>query len=167
MHFAADIFKCTRGQTFKRGFCMIVHKVTTGKRTKQILAAAHKKIYVGCAQSDIKYRDMMVNFRQRWEFYTRGTFDFLTCNPSDLKTDQWKELVEKTIRESDGAMIMVSEHTATDLGATWEIRCALANSVPIVGVDIRKNSKGSIPRGLEGKITRYGWEWFAGFIDEV
>lgn len=62
-------------------------------------------------------------------------------------------------------MIMVSEHTAAASGVVWEIECALANHVPVVGVNIRKSSKGDIPKGLEGKMTRYGWEWFAGFID--
>ncbi len=146
---------------------MIVHKVTTGKRTKNISSGEYKRIYVGCAQSDIRYRDMMINFRQRWEFYTNNTFDFLTSDRSGLKTDQWKQMVEKTISESDGVMIMVSQHTAMDSGAAWEIECALANNVSVVGVDIRKRSNGDIPKGLEGKMTRYGWEWFAGFIDEL
>jgi len=116
---------------------MIVHNVITGKRTKdQSSQGEHKKIYVGCAESDIRYRDMMVNFRQRWGFYTNNTFDFLTYDRSGLESDQWKQIVEKTIRESDGVMIMVSEHTALDSGATWEIDCALSNTVPIVGVDI-------------------------------
>jgi len=110
---------------------------------------------------------MMINFRQRWEFYTHNTFDFFTSDRSGLKNGQWKEMVEKTISESDGVMIMVSQHTAMDSGAAWEIECALANNVSVVGVDIRKKSEGHIPKGLEGKMTRYGWEWFAAFIDEL
>jgi hypothetical protein len=152
-------------KVFKRRFYMIVHKVTPGTRTTEILPVMHKRIYVGCVQTDVRYRDMMINFRQRWEFYTHNTFDFLTSDRSGLETEQWKQMVEETICESDGVMIMVSEHTAVDSGAAWEIERALANNVPVVGVDIRKKSKGNIPQGLEGKMTRYGWEWFAGFID--
>jgi hypothetical protein len=62
-------------------------------------------------------------------------------------------------------MIIVSEHTASDSGAIWEIDCALSNTVPIVGVDIRKDADSKIPKQLIGKMTRYGWEWFADFID--
>lgn len=145
---------------------MIVHHVTIGKRAKNRNAERqHKKIYVGCAESDIRYRDMMVNFKQRWSFYTNHSFDFLTSDRSGLEPHLWKQIVEETIRESDGVMIMVSEHTASDSGATWEIDCALAKSIPIVGVDIRKDPHNGIPKKLVGKMTRYGWEWFAEFID--
>lgn len=71
----------------------------------------------------------------------------------------------KKIRNSDGVMIMVSKHTETDYGAVWEIDCALSNNVPVVGVDIREFAEGKIPKKLVGKMTRYGWEWFAEFID--
>jgi Thoeris protein ThsB, TIR-like domain len=145
---------------------MIVHNVTTEKRTKDLSSRGeHKKIYVGCAESDVRYRDMMVNFRVRWGFYTNNTFEFLTSDRGGLESDQWKQFVEEAIRESDGVMIMVSEHTALDPGATWEIDCALSNTVPIVGVDIRKDFDSKIPKELVGKMTRYGWAWFAEFID--
>lgn len=145
---------------------MLVNDVKIGKRSKNKSSQGeHKKIYVGCAESDIRYRDMLVNFRPRWSFYTTNTFDFLTSDQSGLETDKWRQMVEKTIRESDGVMIVVSEDTALDSGATWEIDCALSNAVPIVGVDIRKDPDGTIPDKLVGKMTRYGWEWFAEFID--
>lgn len=147
---------------------MIVHNVITGKQTKtQSSQREHKKIYVGCAGSDIWYRDMMVNFKQRWGFYINNTFDFLTSDRSGLEPDQWKQIVEKTIRKSDGVMIMVSEHTAFDSDAAWEIDCALSNTVPLVGVDVRKDFNGNIPKKLVGRMTRYGWEWFAKFIDSL
>ena len=109
----------------------------------------------------------MVNFRVRWSFYTNNTFDFLTCDRSGPESEQWKQMVEEAIRESDGVMIMVSEHTASDSDVTWVIDCALSKSIPIVGVDIRRDRDSDIPKKLVGKMTRYGWEWFAEFIDEL
>jgi hypothetical protein len=150
----------------KRDVQMIVHNVTIGKQTKdQSPQGERKKIYVGCAESDIRYRDMMVNFRQRWSFYTNSSFDFFTSDRSGSELHAWKQIVEETIRESDGVMIIVSERTASDSDAIWEIDCALSNSIPIVGVDIRKDPDSNIPKKLVGKMTRYGWEWFAEFID--
>jgi len=145
---------------------MIVHQVKIKNRSpRQIAKGEHKKIYVGCAESDIRYRDMLVNFRQRWEFYTKNTIDFLTFDRNSLDSSQWKHTVEKIIQESDGVMVIVSRHTALDSLAAWEIDCALSNRVPIVGVDIGKNPDGNIPKKLVGKMTRYGWEWFARFFD--
>ena len=147
---------------------MIIHNVVIGKQTKnQQCQSEHKKIYVGCAETDLRYRELLVNGRQRWSFHTRNTFDFLTSDRSSSASEQWQEAAESKIRKSDGVMMVVSEHTASDSGAKWEIACALSNSVPIVGVDIRKHpdDNGSIPEKLVGKMTRFGWEWFAAFID--
>jgi hypothetical protein len=145
---------------------MIVHKVSTGNRTgHEPQIGAHQKIYIGCAAWDTGYRDMMVSFKQRWGFYTKNTFDFLTHDRRELALDQWKESVRKTIRRANGVMMLVSNHTASDACAAWEIDCAVSNDIPIVGVDIRKKCEGAIPTELVGKMTKYGWEWFAAFID--
>lgn len=145
---------------------MIVHEVEIGKQpATQIMEREHKKIYVGCAESDIRYRDMLVNFRQRWEFYTKPTIDFLTFDWNTFELEQQQQVVEKIICESDGVMVIVSAYTALDVSANWEIDSAIKNSIPIVGVDIGKNPDGNIPGKLVGKMTRYGWEWFAMFIN--
>jgi len=145
---------------------MIVHEVVIGdKAASQIVKGEHKKIYVGCAESDIRYRDMLVNFRQRWEFYTKNTIEFLTFDRSRTDSDHRKQTVERIICESDGVMIIVSKHTTSDSLALWEIDCAVSNTVPVVGVDIGQNPEGNIPKKLVGKMTKYGWEWFAMFFD--
>jgi len=145
---------------------MIVHEVKSGKsNTDKNIQRRHKTIYVGSAKADLKYRDMLVYFRHRLEFYINGTLDFTTCDRNGLKTDQWKQIAQKKIIESDGVMIIVTENTALDDAAAWEIEAALYNNVPIVGIDIRSKSEGKIPEKLVGKMTRYGWEWFAKFIN--
>lgn len=145
---------------------MIVHEVKIGKpKRDKPIQERHKTVYVGYAKADLKYRDMLVYFRHRLEFYLNGTLDFTTCDRNGSKTDQWKQIAEKKIIESDGVMIIVSENTALDEAAVWEIEAALYNNVPIVGIDIRNKSEGNIPEKLVGKMTRYGWEWFATFIN--
>lgn len=145
---------------------MIVHKVAVGMKTDTSTEPGeHKNIYVGCAECDIRYRDMLVNARQRWGFYTRNTFDFTTGDRNGAETERWRRIVEKRIRESDGVMILVSGQTASDGAALWEIDCALSNAVPVVGVDVRKNPASRIPEKLIGKMTRFGWEWIADYID--
>lgn len=145
---------------------MIVHQVVIGKqKTDQIATREHKKIYVGCAESDIRYRDMLVYSRHRWELYAVPTIDFLTLDRKGTEMYQWKPIVKKVILRSNGVMIVVSPDTATDCFVNWEIDCAVLNNVPIVGGDISKYPGGKIPDKLVGKMTRYGWEWFAKFIN--
>jgi hypothetical protein len=147
---------------------MIVHEVKIGKKpANQITKREHRKIYIGCAESDIRYRDMLVNFRHRWEFYTKPTIDFLTYdwNKSELK--QQKTAAKKIIHGSDGVMFIISANTEIDPIAIWEIDCAISKGIPITGVDVGKNPEGKIPDKLIGKMTKYGWEWFAMFINQL
>ena len=145
---------------------MIVHNVKIGKETSEDLPIrAKKKIYVGSAESDIRYRDMLVNGRHRWELYSKPSIDFLTFDRKEMELSQCRPIVEKKIRGADGVMIIVSDQTSLDPLVLWEIDCAVTNKIPIVGVDIGKNTCDLIPKGLEGKITKFGWEWFSEFID--
>jgi hypothetical protein len=145
---------------------MIVHNVIIGKQVSgKTTARDHKKMYVGCAESDVRYRDMLVNFRHRWELYSEATIDFLTFDRKGMKRIQCKSIIEQTIRGVDGVMMIVSAQTLTDPLALWEIDCSVSHNIPIVGVDIGKNSEENIPKSLVGKMTKYGWEWFAEFIN--
>lgn len=147
---------------------MIVHNVVVGKNTPENLSVReHKKIYVGCAESDIRYRDMLVNGRHRWELYSKPTIDFLTFDRKGMELAQCRPIVEKSIRKADGVMIIISARTASDPLALWEIDCSVSNGIPIVGVDIDQNPNNIIPRSLEGKMTKFGWEWFAQFFNRL
>ncbi|MBU0960695.1 MAG: TIR domain-containing protein [Proteobacteria bacterium] len=145
---------------------MIVHNVKIGNQeSKQVSDREHKKIYVGCAESDIRYRDLLVYGRHRWELYSKPTIDFLTLDRKEMELVQYKPIVEKTIQRANGVMILISAQTSKDSLALWEIDCSLSNKIPIVGVDIRQNSESDIPTKLAEKMTRYGWEWFAEFFN--
>ena len=63
--------------------------------------------------------------------------------------------------------MLVSENTVHDEDALWEIDMAFSHNVPIVGVDVRNRCSGALPEKLVGKMTRYGWEWFAEFINGI
>lgn len=108
---------------------------------------------------------MLVNFKHRWELYTLPTIDFITLDRKGAEIFQWKQTIKDVIGKSDGVMILVSPQTTTDCYAIWEIDCAVSDNVPIVGVDISKYPGVEIPDKLVGKMTKYGWEWFAEFIN--
>lgn len=147
---------------------MIVHQVKIGEqKPDKRLPLKNRIIYVTSAVTDLKYRDMLVYFRHRWEFYIHGSLEFTTCDRTDSGIDHWKQTAERKICESDGVLMLVSENTVKDIHAVWEIDTALAHHVPIVGVDIRNRFEGDIPAGLVGRMTRYGWEWFAQFINSI
>ena len=146
---------------------MIVHTVKIGEKEGPVSVDHHRMIYVGGAQADLKHMNLLVYGRHRWEFYIKGTLDFLTCSRTGLDIKQWKTATEHKICQAHGVMLLVSNSTAEDEGALWEIDTALTHHVPIVGVDIRSRPEGEVPDKLAGKMTRYGWEWFAQFINNI
>lgn len=147
---------------------MIVHQVKIGVgKPEASRSGKNRKIYVGSASADLKYRDMLVHGRHRWEFYINGSLEFTTCNRIGFEPGQWLKNAEKKITEADGVFMLVSENTVMDKDAMWEIDTAFAHNIPITGVDIRKRYEGELPEKLVGKMTRYGWEWFAEFINNL
>ncbi len=147
---------------------MIVHQVKIGEsQAVNNEGQRQRTIYVASGEADLKYRDLLVHCRHRWELYVNGYLDFSICDRSGLEPEQWQRLIAGKITEADGVMMLVSENTVKDEGALWEIDCAIAHQIPIVGVDIRKKYDGEIPKKLAGKMTRYGWEWFAQFINNL
>ena len=147
---------------------MIVHNVKIGEQAaRRPLKRAHKKIYVGCAESDFHYRDMLVHGKHRWELYSKPTIEFLTLDPGGTEPVNHNSTVEKAIQMVDGVMVIVSAHTSHDQRARWEIACALTNSIPIVGVDVRRNSEEIVPEDLSEHLIKFGWEWFAEFFNRL
>ena len=152
---------------------MIVHQVRIGESVTgpghegQKSPGKEHLIYVSSSVSDLKYRDLLVNFRHRWELYIHGSLEFSTCDRQDLLLEQWRQAAEKKIVQAGGVMIVVSENTVEDEGVVWEANCAILYRIPMVGVDIRKDTQSKIPEPLVGRLTRYGWEWFAMFINTL
>lgn len=134
---------------------MIIHKVSSKEDTDHKVSE-HKKIYVSCTGKDIKNRDTLIGFKQRWSFFTTNTFDFL-C--SAASTDE--------LLKCDGIMVLVSKNIENDQVVSNEISFALENNIPITGVDIRQRDYEYIPEALQNRMIKYGWEWFSDFIDSL
>lgn len=126
---------------------MIVHEVKIGKPSDQFkLTDKHRTVYVCSAGSDLKYRNMLVFGRHRWELYTNGSLDFTTCDRDGMTEKYWKQKLKEKIIHADGVMILVSENTVMDENALRQIDCAIYNKVPIVGVDIRNRFEERYPK---------------------
>ncbi len=149
---------------------LIIHKVGIGAHDKGInTKREHKKIYIGGAESDKRYRDMIEFGKQTWEFHTKPTIEFLTFDREECQEiTHCRPLIETRINKADGVMLIVTTKTQKDALACMEIDCSISNNIPIVGIQIDKyQKKDLIPARLSGKLITFGWEWFAGFINKL
>ncbi|THB79585.1 MAG: hypothetical protein D6B25_01110 [Desulfobulbaceae bacterium] len=147
---------------------MIVHSVKPGhQNSAHKKERAHKRIYVSSCLDDNRYKEMLVNGKHRWELYSQPTIDFVTIERQTIELVNYRETAEQIIAAFDGVMIIVSEQTSDDPVILWEIEFVKAQSIPVIGVDVSPQGDGDVAQKLQIKLTKFGWEWFATFINRL
>ncbi len=112
-----------------------------------------------------------------WPFYDRLTAQTRTANLQvefdHLKVKQpwfaaWKAHSRTKIYQCDAAIVLVSRHTV-DGGIDWELECAMEFGMPILGINVDKDQKGSVPKEPPGwEQMKWGdWEELSRFIQLV
>lgn len=53
-------------------------------------------------------------------------------------------------------------------GARWEMQCAREENVPMIGVQVYRNNRGTVPPELAGShIIDWSWDGIASFINRL
>jgi len=68
----------------------------------------------------------------------------------------------------NGMIVLLSKNTWHSSGTRWEIKCAKEERIPVIGMHIQKNSKGTIPPELKGKkVIIWSWDNLAKAIQKL
>ncbi|MBU0974192.1 TIR domain-containing protein [Patescibacteria group bacterium] len=123
-----------------------------------------KKVFISFAIEDKFARDHLIHqsedHRAPFTFY-----DMSVKNPWD---SSWKTRCRERIKQCDGMVTLLSKRTRNADGAKWEMKCAVDEGIPIIGVHIHKDDKGQIPLELEGKkVINWTWDGINKFIDSL
>lgn len=115
-----------------------------------------KNIFVSFAIEDEIYRDYLVDQAKN----EKSPFDFVDMSVKrPWKENEWKIKCREKIKKCDGLIVMLSKKTYHSSGAKWEIKCAIEEKIPVIGMHITKNNRGAIPSELKGKkIIDWTWE---------
>jgi hypothetical protein len=63
---------------------------------------------------------------------------------------------------------LLSTNTWRADGARWEMRCAVEEGIPVIGIHTDSRNKGAIPPELSGRrVIEWSWEGIAKFLDSV
>ncbi|OXA68293.1 hypothetical protein B0A58_15600 [Flavobacterium branchiophilum NBRC 15030 = ATCC 35035] len=124
-----------------------------------------KKIFISFAIEDETYRDYLVQQAKN----ERSPFNFVDMSvKSPWNEDEWKKRCRTKIKKCDGMIVMLSKQTYHSSGARWEIKCAREEGIPVIGMHIKKNDKGTIPPELKGKpIIEWSWENLSNSINKI
>jgi MTH538 TIR-like domain (DUF1863) len=132
---------------------------------KKKLRKSKQKVFISFAFEDKKYRDFMVAQAAN----AKSTFDFIDMSVKE-PWDQavWKRKCRTKIRECNGLIILLSKNTWHSGGSRWEVKCAIEESIRVIGVHINKDNKGAIPPELEGKkVVIWSWENLEKFVNNL
>jgi len=126
---------------------------------------ANKRIFISFAVPEDNYaRDFLVGQARN----NKSPFEFVDMSVKEPWSESWKTRCRTKIKGCDGAIALLSKNTVKAPGACWEMKCAVEERVPIIGVHINKDDKGPIPEELTGKkIIEWTWDGIAGFINSL
>jgi hypothetical protein len=83
-------------------------------------------------------------------------------------SEQWKTNCRTKIKGCDGVIALLSSNTFYADGARWEMKCAVEEKIPLIGVYISKDNKPVIPSELSGKkVIEWTWAGIADFINKL
>ncbi len=124
-----------------------------------------KRIFISFAIEDIEYRDFLVQQARK----ENSPFDFIDMSAKKVwKQSEWKKRCRTKIKGCDGVIALISKRTHLASGARWEIRCALEEKIPTIGMQIKWTDKGAKPKELKNKkVIRWTWDNISDFVDKI
>ena len=126
--------------------------------------AKNNRVFVSFAVEDTKYRDFLIG-QARSE---RSPFAFIDLSVKEPWDQNWKTNCRSKIKGCDGVIALISPTTIRADGARWEMRCAIEERVPIIGVQIFSDRPGAIPPELAGqRVISWTWDGIARFINSL
>ncbi len=127
------------------------------------MARTHR-IFISFADEDAKYRDMLKGQARN----ERSPFEFVDMSVKEPWDSQWKTRCRTKIKGCDGVIALLSKKTWNADGARWEMKCAVEQGIPIIGVHIHQDDKGAIPPELKGKkVIEWTWAGIKRFLDSL
>lgn len=124
-----------------------------------------KRIFISFAIEDILYRDYLISQARK----SKSPFDFIDMSAKKpWNQDEWRKRCRTKIKRCDGVIALISKRTHNAGGARWEIKCALEEKIPTIGMHIKWDDKGAKPKELKNrKVIRWTWNNIESFINNL
>lgn len=121
-----------------------------------------KRIFVSFAMEDNHYRDLL-----RGQSKLGGCpIEYTDYSVKEPWSNSWKTQCRQRIKGCAGVIALISKNTRNASGARWEIKCAVDEGVPILGVHIFQNDD-YVPPELAGKkVIRWTWDGIANWVSK-
>jgi len=123
---------------------------------------ANKRVFISFAIEDEYARDFLVGQARN----VNSPFDFVDMSVKEPWSDSWKTQCRTRIKGCNGVIALISKNTMKADGARWEMKCANEEGIPMLGVHIQKDDKGTLPPELTGySVIEWSWNGIDVFIN--
>lgn len=122
-----------------------------------------KRIFIAFAKEDESCRDLL----KGQSLNTDSPFEYVDMSVKEPYDSDWKDRVRTRVRGSDGAIALISKNTPSASGEIWEIKCAIEEGKPLLGIWVYKDDR-TKPDVMSGQtIKPWTWDAVATFIDSL
>jgi len=80
-------------------------------------------------------------------------------------SSDWKDRVRTRVRRSNGVIALISSHTPKATGQLWEIKCAVEEKKPLLGIWLGDSYRTKPPEMGGAPCKTWTWSNVADFID--
>ena len=122
-----------------------------------------KRIFVGFAVEDEWARNLLRGHAKLGDSPIEYA-DFSVKLPWDAN---WKAQCRTRIKGCDGMIALLSSNTETASGARWEIKCAVEEGVPVLGIVAKRDDVYVPPEMPPNRTFYWDWDTIANFINSL
>jgi hypothetical protein len=124
---------------------------------------ADKVVFIAFAKEDESARNLFTGQR----LYTQSPFSFVDMSVKEPYKSEWKERVRTRVRRSDGVIALISGNTPGATGQLWEIKCAVDERRPLLGLWIQDGYRTKPPEMGVAPVKTWTWDNVESFIDSI
>lgn len=134
-------------------------------KKEQHVKKKRKRIFISFAIEDKIYRDHLKDQARK----VNSPFDYIDMSvKKPWKKSEWESKCRTKIRKCNGVIVLITHNTYDSEGVKHEIKCANEAKIPIIGMYVKKNDKGTPPIELKGKeVIEWNWENLEKFINKL
>lgn len=125
--------------------------------------ADKRTVFIAFAKEDEASRNLFTGQRINAD----TPFDFIDMGVKKPYDGGWKAQTRTRIRRSDGVIALISSSTPGADGQLWEIKCAVEEGKPLLGIWLEDGYRTKPPEMGSAPCKTWTWDNVANFIDSL
>lgn len=122
-----------------------------------------KRIFIAFAKEDERIRDLI----KGQSLNAKTEFEYVDMSVKEPYESEWKEKVRTRIKGSDGVIALISKSSPNASGQLWEIKCAIEEGKPLLGLWIYKEDRTVLDAMSGKKVIVWTWDGLTDFINSL